>query len=257
MVEHYLVEYLFKILIKINANNTRIYKKQYYSEQTLLELLRFLESKGFPDESFDIQCPVSKYFASYAEAMSPDLTIINPDTMQPIAFFRTYASIEEYKRDKLFDEAYHLNKHSDSLLLYPYYVVIKNEGHLQFYNLHSLIICSNGKNPDPIVATSEPIKFSVLQNNNNLRVVRSKLINRDKLQHFGKITLYIIVPILIITLLILDGLEIYIITELRLIALGMIILSIFIPYVSQISIKDISVIFKDKKRKKQEESNSL
>lgn len=244
-----LTNYLINALFKIHENNTKVYNSNTYSEQILLELITFLEEKDFPSNSFDIQCPVSKHFASYAKNMTPDLTIINPDTMQPLAFFKTYDSVESFEKDNLFDEAYHFNKHSNTLLIYPYYVVIKAANHLQFYNLRSILSYSQGKKLDTKLATSEPIKYSVLANNNDFRNTRSKIINRNKLQGFGKIAFSFIVPLAIIALLILDGLCVYPLTELRLVAFGLIILSIFIPYITQISIKDFSVTFKDKKNK--------
>ena len=248
-----IIRYLIDTLMKIHENNTKVYMNRYFAEQTMIELTKSLEKQGYPKESFDLQCPVSKYFSSYAKTMSPDLTIIDPDTLQPLAFFSIYSSTEEYNIDTFFDEAYHFNKHSKTLSLYPYYVVIKVAGNLQFYNLHSLLLYGKGKSLESEIATSEPTDYNILQKNNEYRIVRSKIVNKSKLQKFGKIAFAVIVPLLILIYFVLDYFKIYLFTELRLIAFAMIIISIFIPYVSQISIKDFSVILKDKQKKNKNE----
>lgn len=130
---------IFSILQSLAANKKTVYRNKIYSEQVLIELIEYLEKIKFPVECFDLQCPVSKYFAPYVEGMTPDLAVINPETMQPLAFFRTYDSEKDYLADNLYEDAYHLNKHTNELLLHPYYVVIKCKGVLQFYNLRSLI----------------------------------------------------------------------------------------------------------------------
>lgn len=196
---------IFSILQSLAANKKTVYRNKIYSEQVLIELIEYLEKIKFPVECFDLQCPVSKYFAPYVEGMTPDLAVINPETMQPLAFFRTYDSEKDYLADNLYEDAYHLNKHTNELLLHPYYVVIKCKGVLQFYNLRSLI-------------------------------------------RYGKIAFSIIVPLITIILFFLDGINIYKLTELRLIGFGIIIVSILIPYLTQVTYKDFSITFKGKNK---------
>ncbi len=235
---------IFEIIIELNANNKKVYKNEIYSEQTLIELMCFLEKNGFPIDCFDLYCPVSKYFASSAEAMTPDLTIINPKTMQPLAFFRTYNNENDFLTDKLFNEAKRLNRCSNILLSYPYYIVIKQSGALQFYNLRSIFCQTLSNTLDPKLVLHEPIRFVVLQNNDYYRNIHNKIIDKNKLQRFGKIAFSVIVPLLAIILLMLDKFGTYELTNLRLIVLGTAIISILIPYLTQISIKDFSIIFK-------------
>lgn len=228
---------------------TKLYKNKIYSEKVLMELMDYLEQHKFPLESFDLQCPVSRYFANCAENMTPDLAIINPETMQPLAFFRTYESEDDFKRDKLFDAAYHLNRRSNALLLRPYYIVIKKDDSLQFFNLRTILSCTNEKTLDPRVAVYEPVKYTVLQTNSNYKIIRSKVIDKNNLERVGKIIFSIIIPLIIVYLLILDGINIFQLTELRIIMYGFIIISLLIPYLTKITIKDFSISFKDKKDK--------
>ena len=80
--------------------------------------------------------------------------------------------------------------------------------------------------------------------------MHNKIIDKNKLQTFGKISFSIIVPLISAVLLILDKFAIFELTNLRLIVFGIAIISILIPYLTQISIKDFSIIFKEKNETK-------
>lgn len=237
---------IFSILQSLAANKKTVYRNKIYSEQVLIELIEYLEKIKFPVECFDLQCPVSKYFAPYVEGMTPDLAVINPETMQPLAFFRTYDSEKDYLADNLYEDAYHLNKHTNELLLHPYYVVIKCKGVLQFYNLRSLI--RYGKKLDPKLSLSKPMKYEILRTSDCYKIAHNQIINRNKLQRYGKIAFSIIVPLITIILFFLDEINIYKLTELRLIGFGIIIVSILIPYLTQVTYKDFSITFKGKNK---------
>lgn len=241
-----IIDNIVSVLMKIYENKKTVYHNKIYSELVLNELMEFLEQRNFPIESFDLYCPVSKYFSSYAQGMTPDLTVIDPETMQPLAFFRTYDSPNDFEKDMLFDEAYHLNKHTKKWLERPYYIVINVGDDLQFYDLRTLI--SHGKKLNPKFATSEPMKYKILRANEYHKMAHNQLIDKNKLQRFGKIAFSIIVPLMAVALLVLDGLDIFVISELRLVVYGIIVVSILIPYLTQVTIKDFSVTFRDKNK---------
>lgn len=242
-----LITDVISLLLKLDANKKVVYHNNIYSESVLIELMKYLEENSFPSECFDLHCPVSKYFSVYSQGMTPDLTVINPETMQPLAFFRTYDSEEDFKKDRLFDDAYHLNRHTNALLFHPYYIVMKSENALQFYNLHMLL--RSGKHLKEEVASHAPIRYDILRNNEFYRSTHTQLINRNKLQKLWRIAFSVIVPMLGIVMLILDQLDIFKLTELRLVVFGIIIVSFLIPYLTQVTIKDFSVTFKEKSDK--------
>lgn len=245
-----LLSIIFKSLYVLRTNSRKVYKNKISSERTLMELMEFLEQHNFPNECFDLYCPVSKYFSIYSEGMSPDLTIIDPYTMQALAFFRVYDSEHDFQNDNLYDDAYHLNRHSNILLFKPYYVVIKNKNTLQFFNLCSILTCASGKNLEPSIAISEPIKYDILKANCYHRIAHNKVINKNKLLGFGKIVFSIVFPIISVVLLVLDALNIYELNTFRLIMYGIMIISSLIPYLAQITIKDFSVTLMDKNSQK-------
>lgn len=237
------------ILDQIYKYKTIVYKNKIFTEQGLMNLMDFLEQHKFPIESFDLQCPVSKYFAKYAQGMTPDLTIIDPNTMQPLAFFRVYDSENDLRSDKLIDDAYHFNRRSSELALRPYYIVINNENSLCFYNIRTILTHLNNGVLDPSLALYEPLKFTVLQNNSNYKIIRNKIIDKSKLENIGKIAFSVIIPLISIIILILDEKEIFQLNELRLIVYGITIVAALIPYLTQITIKDFSISLRDKKEK--------
>lgn len=239
-----LAEVVFDIVLHFNENNKKIYKPQFYSPSALNVLIAHLNKKDFPIDSFDFHYPVVKHFAQYAKGMTPDLTIINPETMHPIAFFKSYDKIEDYTKDSIYDEAYHLNKYSDKLLLYPYYIFISDGVNGNFYELRALFL--EGKKIDSSTKTCEPINYKALCNSDALRTYRTQFINKKKILKNGKFIFSLLIPILSIIWFVLDKLKIFEITELRLIVFGFIIISTLIPYITQFSIKHLSVAFKEK-----------
>lgn len=221
----------------------KVYSPSIYSEEMLHTLMEDLISKGYPLDSFDLQCPVAKYFASYAKDMTPDITVLNPDTMDALAFFRVYESVDDFQKDNLYDGAYHLNKHSNILLCRPYYVVVKNNNQLCYFNLRSLL--QSGKTLDLSSSLGKPLNYKVLASNDVYRMAHNQLIDKAILKKIGRFLFSFAIPAISVFLLVLDGLKIYEITEIRLILLGIIIISFLIPYLAQVTIKDFSVSFKE------------
>lgn len=230
-------------------NKKIIYRNKMYSERILNEVLDFLEQKKYPVGSFDLNCPISKYFQVYSKDMQPDLTILNEETLQPLAFFRVYENQVDFQKDKVYDAAYHLSKHSNILMQYPYYVVIMDNLELQFYNLRSVILRGE-KKLEISDALEEPIKYEIMQNNDFYRIVHNQLIGKNKLHNLRQIISFIVIPVVGIIVLILDGLGYYTLSETRLRMILIIIVSFLIPYLAQINVKDISIIFKERKRNK-------
>ena len=76
-----MLDYLIKNLIDSYHSKNKIYENVYCDEQLLQELLTYLETYKYPIECFDLHFPVSQYFKYYAQKMTPDLTILNTDTM--------------------------------------------------------------------------------------------------------------------------------------------------------------------------------
>ena len=216
--------------------------------------MQYLVQNDYPNSSFDLHCPVSKFFSAYAEDMTPDLTILNPDTMEPLAFFRVYGSEDNYESDKLFDAAYHLTKHSKVLSIYPYYIVFEmssasgGEATLQFYNLNTALALCHGKKLKDVAKVSAPMEYEILKSNSLYRTIHKQIIDRNKLQRFCQILLSVIIPVCAIVLLILDGIGVYELSDLRLVVFGIVVVSILIPYIAKVNIKDFSVTFRDNKK---------
>ena len=185
--------------------------------------------------------------------MTPDLTVLNIDTMEPLAFFKVIENIDDLSKEHFLDDAYHMNRHTKVLLHIPYYIVSKNvsNGNLEFFNLIMMLRkCNYNKISDDSrsIVLKSPYKYEILLANNRNRNYYTKIIKKDKVISLGQLAFYFLVPLSSVILLILDALKIYPLTELRLIVFGIIILSFLIPFLAQISIKDFSVSFKEDKK---------
>lgn len=250
---HSLVEVVIDALIESYHSKNKIYENVYCDEQLLQQLLEYLETYNYPIECFDLHFPVTKYFKYYAKKMTPDLTVLNVDTMEPLAFFKVIDDLDNLPKENFLDDAYHMNKHTKILLHIPYYIVTKNvsSGSLEFLNLIMILrkwSYNNLSENSRSIALKALYKYEILQANNRNRNYYTKIIKKDKLINLGQLAFYFLVPLSSVILLVLDALKIYPLTELRLIVFGIIILSFLIPFLAQISIKDFSVSFKEDKK---------
>lgn len=253
MLYNKFLDTIIKILIDSYRSKNQIYENIYCDEQLLQQLLEYLETYKYPIEYFDLHFPVSKYFKYYAKKMTPDLTVLSIDTMEPLAFFKVIKNINDLQKEHFLDDAYHMNRHTKILLHIPYYIVSKNGSNdsLEFFNLLTILRkCNYDKISDDSrsIVLKSPYKYEILQANNRNKNYHTKIIKKDKIISLGQLAFYFFVPLSSIILLILDALKIYLLTELRLIVFGIIILSFLIPFLTQISIKDFSVSFKEDKK---------
>lgn len=247
-------DHLIRFIISQYKSTNLVYTNNKCNDKLLHKLIEHLNERKFPVESFDLHFPVTKYFNYYAKSLTPDLTIVSSDSMEPLAFFKIADNISDFVKDGFLDDAYHMNRHSPILLYTPYYIVtVQNEqDQLRFFNVLSILhhgdFSGFSERPDEVTATSSPYRYEILLANERNRLYRNRLIKKDKILHWGQIAFMVIVPMGLIALLILDAMGIYELSELRLITLGIIIICFLIPYLAQVNIKDFSLTFKNSKK---------
>lgn len=245
---------LTSLIIKRHELSNIVYQNTNCNEQLLHKLIVFLEEHNYPIESFYLHYPVSKYFKNHSKTMTPDLTILSSETSTPLAFFKIVNNLTDILKENFFAEAVLLNKQDNLLLHTPYYIVIFNDAHseFEFFNLSKLLQTNYEQNFNEHfvskIATAMPYKYEILDANEKNRVYNCKILKVDKILKIGRIAFCCIVPIILIFLLVLDALSIYVLTEFRLITVGIIIGCILIPYITQITIKDVSLFFRDDKK---------
>lgn len=250
MILDRMLQALFSFFKSLNI----VYANDKCDDQLLHKLIERLDVYKFPPESFDLHFPVTKYFKFYAKNMTPDLTIVSSESLEPLAFFKVVNNLRDFVKDPFLDDAYHLNKLSPILLYTPYYIVtVQNEqDQLRFYNVLSILHHGDysgfAERPNEVVATLAPYRYEILLTNEQNRRYRNSLIKKDKILHWGQIAFIFIVPIGLIVLLVLDAMGIYELSELRLITLGIMITCLLIPYLAQVNIKDFSLTFKNNKK---------
>lgn len=247
-------DHLIRFIISYYKTTNLVYANNKCNDQLLHKLIELLVECKFPVESLDLHFPVTKYFTYYAKSLTPDLTIVSSESLEPLAFFKIVDNISDFVKDGFLDDAYHMNKHNPILLYTPYYIVtVQNEqDKLRFFNVLSILnhgdLSGFSEKPDGVTSTLSPYRYEILLTNERNRLYRNRLIKKDKILRWGHIAFLLIVPVGLITLLILDAMRIYELSELRLITLGIIITCFLIPYLAQVNIKDFSLTFKNSKK---------
>ena len=84
-------DHLIRFIISQYKSTNLVYTNNKCNDKLLHKLLEHLNERKFPVESFDLHFPVTKYFKCYAKSLTPDLTIVSSDSMEPLAFFITPA----------------------------------------------------------------------------------------------------------------------------------------------------------------------
>lgn len=191
---HSLVEVVIDALIESYHSKNKIYENVYCDEQLLQQLLEYLETYNYPIECFDLHFPVTKYFKYYAKKMTPDLTVLNVDTMEPLAFFKVIDDLDNLPKENFLDDAYHMNKHTKILLHIPYYIVTKNvsSGSLEFLNLIMILrkwSYNNLSENSRSIALKAPYKYEILQANNRNRNYYTKIIKKRQTNKFRTISI--------------------------------------------------------------------
>lgn len=240
-------------LSEIYDKKGKVYRNSHYSEKNRDDLILFLEKNGVPDTAIDFHCPVQKYFHDYSVGLSPDVSIVDTETLEPIAFFRVFEDLEDYNSEResneqFYGDFYHYQKRAkQSSILYeiPYYLVWKHEGKLVFIDLKR----TYNSPVDSSIYLDKPLRYGLLKSNADHREIRAGRINRKNFLSVWKYAFSILVPIICVILLFLDEKKVFVLSIERLIIIGIAFVSLLIPYLAQISIKDFSIDFEKKGKK--------
>lgn len=223
--------------------------------------------KAFEQELLDKGYPASRIVNEFGKIPYGivDFAIMDIDCKTPIAFYEV--------KSKLGVRNFIAHKGFNSLIssfqklckfygmIVPCFLVYKETQEEKFSVVDLTKFVGGEKLPDSSIAHKilfeEASELPAYRYNNSGEIKKAIRRAETKQKRIDQIKpiCWGIFPLIAIALLILDALEIYTFTAMRLIVIGVTVLLILLPFFSEISIKDISLKRKDRKDKGNNEDN--
>lgn len=237
------------------GTNSGCFKNQNSKSKTF-QLIDYLKEKYYPYETLTFSDSFPDYLWDYSD-MIPDIAVLSKISGEPLAFFQLvdlgYIARTEGLDSGPVADALHLIRHTRVLYQIPYYLVVANakkEADSEEFLFFNMINCMQERISFENYTTfaTEPLSYNILISNEKNRINRRMFVRRERIIKWITLVVYCLIPTLLLTTLILDAFKIYVITKIRLCMLGLIILSVFLPTIAEISIKDFSVSFKENKK---------
>ena len=202
--------------------------------------VNYLKRHGYPDESISVEWGTPQ--------CSIDIAVLANDLITPIAIFE----IKGRKTRDAIDRGISQLKRAVHFfdITVPCNLVFASDNNVEF---EVVDVTGNVYNNEEIdysfLLTPQPLKKPVSYNNlqaGSTGKILSKTI-RKKQKRIDRIkwVCWLLFPIVAIAILVLDAIDVYHITALRLAVVGAIIIIVLIPFFSEISIKEISFKRKD------------
>ena len=227
----------------------------------LPNLIEFLKEKYYPNETLVLSDSFSDYLWDYYDLI-PDVVVLSEVSGNPLAFFQLVDLSVIVPASGAFmsgpiADAIHLKRHTGVLYQAPYYLVVADsteEDDSCEFTFFNIVNCMQKRfHEDYTKFATMPLPYNILISNEKNRINRQQFIRKERIIKWITLVFYCLIPALLLTALILDALKIYVITKLRLCMLGLIILSVLLPTIAEISIKDFSVTFKNEKKAKKDD----
>lgn len=201
--------------------------------------INYLKRHGYPDESIVLEWGNNK--------CAFDIAVVAEDCVTPVALFE----IKGQKTPKSVTMGIQQMRRAYKMLKIsvPCSLVfgITNEPYFEVVDV-SNYMC----NEDAIDVTSimephhltKPISYRNIQAGASSKIIAKKVEEkRERLDKLHPIC-WILFPLLAIALLVLDALDIYVLSTLRLVVIGATVIIVLLPFFSEITIKDFSFIRK-------------
>ena len=198
-------------------------------------LIDYLKEYGYPPECIAINWGDSK--------MAIDVAVLSENLITPVAIYE----IKPIKTEKFVERGINSLKRIASVLKTnaSCFLVLGKDNGVEF---EIFDVTKNVYNNEPIDLSSimaptplkPPISYSNLQSGSTSKELAKKIKNRqNKIDHL-KLVCWFIYPFIAAVLLVLDALNVYEFTALRLSVIGVISIFVLVPFFSEISWKDFS-----------------
>lgn len=211
------------------------------AEKKIVEsIIESLKSIEYPDN-----CIAVEWGNRY---LSVDIAVLAYDLVTPLALYelKTIKNGETIKRGIQYLRKAALTMDINVKCYLAFYKEVKP--YYELYDVTSIVYSNEEIDPVSVLnsmAISEPLSYKTLQNGIDGKIKKKLKEKRQKRIDRIKPICWILIPIFIAAIVLLDAFQIYELTSLRLITFGGLIVIILIPFYNEISLKDFTLKRKD------------
>lgn len=179
-----------------------------------------------------------------------DIMIVDLQTNMPLMLIECKINYDSSIIDRVFERFKIISTKMDQQIRFAVAVIGNNEG-IDFYDFTAKVY-ENAPNVEG-VSPSEIPSYQLLNVGYQSKLIEDQKTKKRKYINGLKIACWIIIPLILLSVIMLDYLKIYSFTTERLFIYGFLLLSILIPFFGEIKIGEISLLQKKNDTKEERE----